>query len=97
VRQKLAELQEAQGGEHAIEQIVRWSTSKVKGTKSVPVQVKLSLGETKVPEGQLSAHFPCDRKDPGKQAVHWSCETVEAALKLGISHDVHLAPQAKKD
>ena len=72
MRQKLDELQVAQGGEHAIKPIVLWSTSKVKATESVPVQVKLSLGETKVPEGQLLVQCPCDRKNPGKQAVHCS-------------------------
>ena len=60
------------------------------------MQVKLSFGETKVPEGQLSRHCPFDRKDPGKQPIHWRSEAREPTLKLGISHDVHLAPQAKK-
>ena len=73
MRQKLAEpTQVAQGDEHAIEPIIRWSTSKVKATENVPVQVKLSLGAMKVPEGQFPTHRPCDRKDPGKQPVHWS-------------------------
>ena len=60
------------------------------------MQVKLSVGETKVPEGQIPTHCPCDRKDPGKHPVHWRWEAREPTLKLGISHDVHLAPQAKK-
>jgi hypothetical protein len=47
-------------------------TIKVRATKSVRMQVKLSLGETKEPEGQRSTQRPCDRKDPGKQAVHLS-------------------------
>jgi hypothetical protein len=50
-----------------------------------------------VPEGQLPTHCPCDRKNPGKQPVHLSWEIVEATEKLGISQDVHLAPQAKRD
>ena len=73
MRQKLGEpTQVAQDDEHAVEPIVRWSTSKVKAIENMPVQVKLSLGETKVPEGQLPTHRPCDRKDPGKQSIHWS-------------------------
>jgi len=60
------------------------------------MQVKLSCDETNVPEGQLSRHHPWDRTKPGRHPVHCSWFTVDAALKLGILHDVHLAPQARR-
>ena len=47
-----------------------------------------------VPEGQLPTQVPLERKDPGKQAVHFFWLTVDATLKLGIWQAVHLAPHA---
>jgi hypothetical protein len=38
----------------------------------IPVQVKLSCGETNVPPGHCGTHWPCERKDPGKHPVHCS-------------------------
>lgn len=60
------------------------------------VHVRLSCCDTKVPDGQLSTHFPSDKKNPGKQPVHCTWSMVEATLKLGILHEVHLAPQPIK-
>lgn len=59
-------------------------------------QVRLSWGETNVPEGQLSTHFPFDKKKPGKHPVHWAKSTVDAPLKFGILQEVHLASQANE-
>ena len=64
--------------------------------ESIPIQVLL---EAKVPEGQPLTHFPFDRVNPAKQAVHWALFIVEAALKFGILHDTQLgsiAPQPKE-
>jgi hypothetical protein len=36
----------------------------------IPVQVRLSVGERKVPVGQLSTHLPLESTKPGKQPVH---------------------------
>ena len=38
----------------------------------LPVQVRLSVGERKVPVGQLATHLPWDSTRPGKHAVHWA-------------------------
>lgn len=69
----------------------------VEHDESQVVQVTLSLGETKVPVGQLSKHCPSERNEPGRQAVHFSSSTVEAALKFDISQEVHLAPHAEEN
>jgi hypothetical protein len=63
--------------------------------ESQAVQVSLSAA-TNVPVGQLSTHFPCERKKPGTHPVHWSSSTRDAPLKFGILHDVHFAPQPKR-
>ena len=60
------------------------------------MQVTLSWDETVVPEGQLVTQVPLERKDPGKQEVHFFWLAVDATLKLGIWHAVHLAPQAER-
>ena len=60
------------------------------------MQVELFWAETVVPEGQLPTQVPLERKNPGKQAVHCFWLTMEATLKLGIWHAVHLAPQAER-
>lgn len=57
------------------------------------VQVRLSCGETNVPDGQLCTQRPWERTKPGRHPVHCSWFTVEATLKFGMAHDVHLAPQ----
>ena len=96
VRQKLdAPIHVPQEESHAMEINVNLDLIQ-RGEKYVPIQVKLSCGETNVPEGQLSRHCPWDRTNPGKHPVHCSWFTVDAALKLGILHDVHLAPQARR-
>jgi hypothetical protein len=60
----------------------------------LPVQVTLSLEETNVPVGQLVTHFPCERKNPGKQPVHCCWPIVDATVKFGIPQEVHFGAQA---
>ena len=60
------------------------------------MQVTLSWDDTVVPEGQLPTQVPLERKNPGKQEVHFFWFTVDATLKLGIWQAVHLAPQAER-
>jgi hypothetical protein len=55
--------------------------------------VMLSVGDRKVPAGQLSVHVPLDRTKLGRQAVHVNWLTVEATLKFGMPHAVHLEGQ----
>lgn len=62
----------------------------------IPVQVKLSE-PTNVPDGQLSTHFPSDKKDPARHDVHFNWSTVDAIEKFGISQAVHFAPQAEEN
>jgi hypothetical protein len=57
------------------------------------VQVKLSCGERKVPDGQLSTHRPLDRTKPGRQPLHCNWLMVDATLKLGIPQEVHFDGQ----
>lgn len=64
--------------------------------ESQAVHVRLSVGERKVPAGQLGTHFPCERTKPGKQPVHWAWSIVDATEKFGIWHVVHFGPQARK-
>lgn len=59
----------------------------------IHVQVKLSCGDTNVSLGHSVTHWPWERKKPGKHPVHCNSFAVEAALKLGMMHDVHFAGQ----
>jgi hypothetical protein len=56
------------------------------------VQV-LVEAERKVPVGHDSMHLPLERTWPGRHPVHCSWSTVEATLKLGSLHAVHLDGQ----
>ena len=78
VRQWLGEPEQvAQDPSQSIQLFSRYQKSgKKKGC--IPMQVRLSLGETNVPEGQLSIHVPFDdRNVPGKHPVHTARSTME--------------------
>ena len=64
--------------------------------ESHAVQVRLSVGERNVPVGQLDTHFPLESTKPDRHPVHCAWSMVEATVKFGISHVVHLGPQAVK-
>lgn len=61
------------------------------------MQVKLSRGSTKVPAGQDSTHLSFESTNPGRHSVHVSLSIVEAAVKPGMPHVVHLAGHAERE